>query len=56
MPLLIHGAGGGSGGYHIGTTAPDDIEFLWIDTSVGGVLKYYNDSTSTWTPIKSVWG
>ena len=40
--------------YSYGATAPNDTKLLWIDSSSGGVLKYYNGSA--WTAIKSVWG
>lgn len=40
--------------YSYGATAPTNTKLLWIDTSLGGVLKYYNGSA--WTAIKSVWG
>lgn len=38
----------------IGPTPPASVKITWIDTSAGGVYKYW-DGTK-WTPIKSVWG
>lgn len=42
------------GGTLVGVTAPEEKTLTWIDTSVGGVLKYWNGNE--WTPIKSTWG
>ena len=42
------------GGVHAGDTPPEDITLLWIDTSVGGIPKYYNGSS--WVATASVWG
>ena len=39
---------------HIGPSEPSDKNIFWIDTSTGGVLKYWNGSA--WTPLKAVWG
>lgn len=53
-------AGGGdpvelaAGGVSVGTTAPSNTKLLWIDTSSGGVAKYYNGSA--WVATASVWG
>lgn len=44
----------GSGGSYIGSTAPSNVEILWIDTTNGGVMKYYDGSA--WVAVKSVWG
>lgn len=44
----------GSGGSYVGASAPADIELLWIDTSNGGVMKYYNGTS--WVATKAVWG
>ena len=43
-----------SGGLHIADTAPDNTSLLWIDTSIGGVIKYYYGDA--WVAAKSVWG
>lgn len=43
-----------AGGVVIEATAPSNHGKLWVDTSLGGVLKYWNGST--WAAIKSVWG
>ena len=37
-----------------GTTAPANTNNFWIDTSLGGVLKYYNGTA--WVAVKSTWG
>lgn len=42
-----------AGGNHIGPEAPENVNKIWIDTSVGGVAKYYDGET--WTPVLSVW-
>ena len=52
--LTIETGGGGSGGSYVGDTAPINTNLLWIDTSNGGVMKYY-DGTS-WVGTKAVWG
>lgn len=43
-----------SGGSYAGPTAPANTKLLWIDTSVGGVMKYHNGTA--WVPVKSTWG
>ena len=44
---------GGGGGYVVSEEAPSDTNLLWIK---GGIMKYYNPSTSTWENIVSTWG
>lgn len=44
----------GSGGSHVGTTAPSDTKLLWIDTGNGGIVKYHNGTS--WVTTKAVWG
>lgn len=52
--LIIHGAGGGSGGgVYIGDTAPSNTKLLWIDTASGNITKFYNGSS--WVTTKAVW-
>ncbi len=34
--------------------APEKTNILWIDTSAGGVMKYFNGTS--WVPTKAVWG
>ena len=38
-------------GFEFGTTAPTNTNLLWIDTTSGSVLKYYNGNE--WTAISS---
>lgn len=38
----------------VGTRAPSDTTFMWIDTGNGGIHKYYNGAA--WVPVKSTWG
>lgn len=40
------------GGAIVSATAPADTDLLWIDTSAGGILKYYSTSTSNWITVK----
>ena len=35
---------------------PEDTGGLWIDTSSGGIPKYYNPQKEEWTAVKAVWG
>jgi len=44
----------GSGGSHVGSTAPSDTKLLWIDTANGGTMKYHNGTS--WVTTKAVWG
>lgn len=37
--------------FHVGTTAPDNTNLLWIDTNNG--LKYYNGSS--WVNVPVSW-
>jgi hypothetical protein len=41
--------------YYAERAAPEDTSILWIDTSAGNVLKFYNTSTNTWEPVNMVW-
>ncbi len=36
------------------SAAPEKTNILWIDTSAGGVMKYFNGTS--WVPTKAVWG
>lgn len=42
--------------YYKGTSAPSNTSLLWIDTSNGGIIKYYDSTTSSWKPTMAVWG
>lgn len=41
-------------GQYVGTVPPLDKKITWIDTSVGGVMKYWDGKE--WAPVKSTWG
>ena len=45
-----------SGGIHIGDTEPNSLNKLWIDIGNGGIAKYYDATSSSWTPVKATWG
>ena len=34
---------------------PEDTNGLWVDTSSGGIPKYYNAEKEEWTAVKAVW-
>lgn len=40
----------------VGATAPSNTKLLWVDTTSGSVLKYYNPTTGEWTAVDAVWG
>lgn len=42
-------------GYYAGDVAPDNTDLLWLDTGIGGVLKYYDSSASSWKAVAAVW-
>ena len=44
------------GTYVVSDTTPEKTNVLWIDTSKGGVIKYYDESSKTWKSVYSVWG
>ena len=44
----------GSGGFVVQDSPPDEHDIGWVDTSVGGVMKYWNGND--WTPTLAVWG
>lgn len=54
MSVSVSGSGGGGSGIVVSNTAPSDTKVLWIDTSIGGVSKYYNGTE--WVPTLAVWG
>lgn len=41
--------------YSIGTSAPSNTKLLWVDTTSGSVLKYYNPTTKAWTQVTATW-
>lgn len=42
-----------TGGTHIGSSSPSNKKLMWLDTSSGGVLKYYDGVE--WVPTLSTW-
>lgn len=42
------------GGNVVGDRPPDNKAYTWIDTSAGGILKYWNGSA--WVAVRAVWG
>lgn len=45
-----------SGGHVVSDTAPSETSLLWIDTTAGNVIKFYNSETDTWDTVSSTWG
>lgn len=43
------------GGSYVGYSPPEDTDLIWIDTSIGGVAKYYDTETQEWKIVLSVW-
>jgi hypothetical protein len=41
-------------GAFIGANSPEDTGLLWVDTTSGGVMKFYNGTA--WVSTKAVWG
>lgn len=41
-------------GQYVGSIPPVDKTITWIDSSVGGIMKYWDGKE--WTPVKSAWG
>lgn len=44
------------GGVWVSVTAPEDTSLTWVDTSTGGIYKYYDAASKTWKPTVAVWG
>lgn len=44
------------GGYVVSSTSPTDTKKLWIDTSNGAVIKFYNPTSNAWQSVSAVWG
>ena len=53
---IFSGSVGGGPGYVAQSTAPDDTATLWIDTGNDNIMKFYDESTSSWIPVTGVWG
>lgn len=45
----------GVGGYLVTDTAPSNTKMLWIDSSNGGAMKYYNSENGEWTYVPSIY-
>lgn len=45
-----------AGGVHVGGSPPENASITWIDTSSGGIYKYYDETSEIWKPVKAVWG
>ena len=44
------------GGFVVQATPPDNTKLGWVDTSEGGVMKYYDESSRTWKATLAIWG
>lgn len=43
------------GGHTAQAEEPENKNLLWIDTSDGNILKFYNAGTEVWEPVGAVW-
>ncbi len=43
------------GGHTAQAEAPGNTNLLWVDTSDGNILKFYNAATEAWEPVGAVW-
>lgn len=43
------------GGHTAQAEAPGNINLLWVDTSDGNILKFYDSESQTWKPVGAVW-
>ena len=39
---------------NVGMTPPENTDTVWVDTSAGGIMKYFDGVD--WVPVKSTWG
>ena len=39
---------------YVGAIPPVNKDITWIDTTAGGVMKYWNGTE--WTPVRATWG
>ena len=46
----------GGGGHVVSASPPSSSDLLWIDTIMGGVVKYYDSTSKSWKAVNSVWG
>lgn len=40
-------------GYYVGPNPPKNTDILWIDSSHGGITKYYSYNTVKWHPVRA---
>lgn len=43
------------GGHTVQEVEPNNQNLLWVDTSDGNILKFYDASTQAWVPVGAVW-
>lgn len=43
------------GGHIAQAEAPDNTNLLWIDTSNGNIIKFYDPESKTWKPVGAIW-
>ncbi len=43
------------GGHTAQAEAPGNTNLLWVDTSNGNILKFYDSESQTWKPVGAVW-
>lgn len=43
------------GGHIAQVEPPDNTNLLWVDTSDGNILKFYDAETDAWKPVGAVW-
>lgn len=40
-------------GYYVGSNPPTNKSILWIDSSHGGIMKYYANAVTDWHPVRA---
>lgn len=43
------------GGHAVQAEAPKNTNLLWVDTSDGNILKFYEPGSATWQPVGAAW-
>lgn len=41
--------------YSVSSTAPENVNLIWIDSANGNLLKVYDSATSAWIPISAAY-